>query len=104
MIIGTFTQNPAGGYVGRIDTAGLNLTDVVFEKRETGVNFALSAEHHGQTFEVGAAWQKSGEFGDYLSVKLDSPLFIVPINATMKLKGSDAGVFALRWNRRKDEE
>ena len=104
MIIGTFTKNQEGGYVGSINTAGLNLDGVVFEKKEKGADFALSAAHNGQVFEIGAAWAKSGDYGDYLSVKLDSPVFAEPINGTMKLAASDAGLYALRWNRRKDEE
>jgi uncharacterized protein (DUF736 family) len=49
--------------------------------------------------ELGAAWLKSGEFGDFLSVKLDCPALLAPINAIMSLKPDDAGVYALRWQR-----
>ena len=101
MIIGTFTQNQNGGYAGSIDTAGLNLNGVVFEKMEKGPDFTISATNGSQCFEVGAAWKKTGEYGDYLSVKLDSPAFVEPINATMKLEPTESGLFALRWNRPK---
>jgi len=104
MIIGTFTKNTEGGYVGSINTAGLNLNGVVFEKQEKGAAFAISAEVGGQCFEIGAAWAKTGEWGDYLSVKLDSPVFGEPINATMKLAANDSGLLGLRWNRPKDKE
>ena len=101
MIIGTFTKNTEGGFHGHINTAGLNLDGVVFEKQDKGAAFTLSASHLDQCFEIGAAWNKSGEFGDYLSVKIDSPVFAEPINATMALKTSDTGLYALRWNRPK---
>ena len=104
MIIGTFTKNQDGGFQGSISTAGLNLTGVVFEKKEKGADFALSAEHNGAAFEVGAAWKKSGDYGDYLSVKLDSPVFPAPIYATLKLKESDTGLLALRWTRQKEKD
>ncbi len=101
MIIGTFTQNDQNGFHGQVNTAGLNLTDVVFEAMEKGADYAISASHAGQCFEVGAAWKKEGEYGPYLSVKLDSPVLAEPINATLALKPNDAGLYALRWSRPK---
>ena len=103
MIIGTFTKNEHDGFHGSVNTTGLNLEGVVFEKQEKGAAFALSASHDGQCFEIGAAWNKTGEYGDYLSVKIDGPTFGEPINATMKLKASETGIYALRWNRPKDQ-
>jgi uncharacterized protein (DUF736 family) len=50
--------------------------------------------------ELGAAWLKNGQYGDYLSVKLDCPSLLTPINATMALKASNEGVYLLRWQRR----
>ncbi len=102
MIIGTFTKNEHDGFSGQITTAGLHLTGVVFEAMEKGADFALSAETGSTAFEVGAAWKKTGDYGPYLSVKLDSPVFAEPINATLKLEPNDAGQYALRWNRPKD--
>lgn len=104
MIIGTFTTNNEGGYAGNIHTAGLHLEGVVFEKREKGADFTLSAEFGDHVYEIGAAWKKTGDFGDYLSVRLDSPIFLAPVNATMKLKASDTGFFALRWGRKKEDD
>jgi uncharacterized protein (DUF736 family) len=101
MIIGTFTQNDHEGFHGQINAAGLNLTGVVFEAMKKGANFAISAANGSECFEVGAAWKKEGEYGPYLSVKLDSPVFAEPINATLALKPNDAGQYALRWNRPK---
>ena len=104
MIIGTFTTNKEGSYTGNIHTPALHLEGVVFEKQSKGADFTLSAEFGDHVYEIGAAWKKTGDFGDYLSVRLDSPVFLAPINATMKLKASDTGFFGLRWARRKEEE
>jgi len=101
MIIGTFKKNTDNGFHGAINTAGLNLSGVVFEAMEKGANYALSAANGSECFEIGAAWEKSGEYGPYLSVKIDSPVFAEPINATLKLQPNDAGLYALRWNRPK---
>jgi uncharacterized protein (DUF736 family) len=101
MIIGTFTQNQDGGFYGDIDTAGLHLRKVVFEGMEKGADFALSAEIEGKTFEIGAAWKKSGEYGEYLSVMIDSPALPQRINATFSLRPSNSGHYALRWERQK---
>ncbi len=101
MIIGTFTQNQDNGFHGDIDTAGLHLRGVVFEAMEKGADYALSAEIDGKAFEIGAAWKKSGEYGEYLSVMIDSPALSQRINATFNLKPSNLGTYALRWERKK---
>jgi len=104
MIIGTFTPNTENGFHGDIDTAGLHLRGVVFEAMEKGADYALSAEIDGKCFEIGAAWKKSGEYGDYLSVMIDSPALPGRINATFSLKPSNSGAYALRWERRKEKD
>ncbi len=104
MIIGTFAANADNGFHGDINTAGLHLRKVVFEAMEKGADYALSAEIEGQCFEIGAAWKKSGEYGEYLSVMIDSPALPARINATFNLKPSNSGLYALRWERRKERE
>ena len=85
------------GYTGAIETLGFHVNPVRFVKREKGANFSLYGPDGG---ELGAAWRKAGEFGDFLSVKLDCPSLPAPVNAIMALKANDAGVFLLRWPRR----
>ena len=46
------------------------------------------------------AWRKSGDYGDYLSVKLDCPSLMAPVSAVMALKADQDGFYRLRWNRR----
>jgi uncharacterized protein (DUF736 family) len=86
MKIGTFTQH-GEGYTGWINTAGLDITDVTFSrvpvKQGSGPDFVIIAGESEQ-FELGAAWAKTSKKGRaYLSAKLDSPVFIAPINCAL---------------------
>ena len=98
MIIGRF-QKHEGGFLGSVETLTIHVDQVRFIKRDKGANFELRGPEDG---ELGAAWIKSGEFGDYLSVRLDCPSLPAPINATMKLTASDDGMYLLRWQRRRE--
>ncbi len=101
MIIGTYAKTPDGGLQGDIATAGLHLTSVDFEAADKGPDFRISADDRGIGFEIGAAWHKTSDYGLYLSVKLDSPVFAEPIDATLALKPNDAGQYDLRRHRPK---
>lgn len=101
MKIGTFSQLE-NGYTGWINTAGLVLTDVTFSavpaKQGSGPDFVILADGEGEPFELGAAWSRTSKKGKlYLSTKLDSPMFIAPINCALipQIDGSHA----LVWNR-----
>jgi uncharacterized protein (DUF736 family) len=97
MIIGRF-RKLEDGFSGLIETLAFQLSPVRFVRRDKGADYAL----HGPDGEgeLGAAWRKSGEYGDYLSVKLDCPSLLTPINAIMALKASPDGCYFLRWQRR----
>lgn len=96
MIIGRF-QKSEFGFSGSIETLSIQLNPVRFLRQDKGANYALHGPDDG---ELGAAWRKSGQYGDYLSVRLDCPSLLTPINATMALKASNDGVYLLRWQRR----
>lgn len=98
MIIGRF-QKHEGGFLGSVDTLVIHVNPVRFVKRDKGANYALHGPDDG---ELGAAWIKLGEYGDYLSVKLDCPSLPAPINATMKLEAASDGSYLLRWQRRRE--
>jgi len=87
-----------GSYSGPLETLAFRIP-VRFVKRPKGANFTI---HGPDDCELGAAWIKSGEFGDFLSVKLDCPSLPAPINAIMSLKATDDGSFVLRWQRREN--
>jgi uncharacterized protein (DUF736 family) len=95
MIIGRF-QKFEDGFSGSIDTLAFQVS-VWMVRQEKGADYALHGPDNG---ELGAAWVKSGQFGDYLSVKLDGPSLLTPINAVMALKASPEGCYFLRWQRR----
>ena len=94
-VIGCFKRD-AGGYIGLIETLIFQV-EARFVKRDNGANFSILGPND---CELGAAWRKSGEYGDYLSARLDGPGLLAPINAVMALKPTDGGEFLLRWNRR----
>jgi uncharacterized protein (DUF736 family) len=108
MMIGKFTQD-GEGYTGSINTAGLSIAYVTFSpmpvKQGSGPDFVVLADGEGEQFELGAAWAKTSKKDKaYLSVKLDGPTLVAPINCALT-KQAD-GSHALVWSRdsRKDEE
>lgn len=96
MIIGRF-QKLDDGYSGAIETLALHLNPVRFVKRDKGANFSVVGP---DDCELGAGWLKAGDFGDFISVKLDCPSLLTPINAIMSLKVDGDGFYPLRWQRR----
>ena len=110
MIIGKFTQH-GDGYAGSIYGVGWSAPFVTFTaapaKQGNSPDFVVHgapSEEDGE-FELGAAWAKTSKAGKaYLSVKLDGPTLVAPINCALT-KQAD-GSHALVWNReaRKDED
>ena len=97
--IGEFEREDAD-LTGNIETLGIRVKGVRFRHQDKGANYTI----HGpdDVGELGVAWLKSGDFGDYLSVRLDCPTLAAPIHATMKLTPGDNGLFQLRWIRRNE--
>jgi uncharacterized protein (DUF736 family) len=95
MLIGKF-EKERDDLIGSIDALGLHANPVRFEHRDKGATYVV----RGPDGEYGAAWQRSGEFGDFLTVRLDGPALPAPINAIMSLKPTDDGFYLLRWQRR----
>jgi uncharacterized protein (DUF736 family) len=97
MIIGRFEKDESG-FRGSIKTLTIDLNPVRFVRRDKGADYALQGPDNSA---LGAAWRKAGEWGDYLSVKLDCPSLLAPINATMKLTADSDGFYRLNWQRRR---
>jgi uncharacterized protein (DUF736 family) len=96
-IIGTFTQI-AGGYVGTIKTATLNLKALV-RPSEKDSDKAPDFRIYADATEFGAAWAKtSAADREYLSCKLDDPTFPAPIYASL-VQADDGETFSLIWSR-----
>lgn len=93
MIIGTF-KTQAKGYAGNLTTL-THRGKVTFTAADKGADYRVTLDGA----EVGAAWQKTGkESGKaYLSVKLDSPFLLAPVNCA--LMPQDDGSHILVWNR-----
>jgi uncharacterized protein (DUF736 family) len=97
MIIGRFKID-GDGFSGFVETLTFQISSVRFVKRDKGADYTVRGP---DDCELGAAWRKSGEWGDYLSVKLDSPALLAAINATMTLKASESGAYLLSWQRQR---
>jgi len=83
---------------GDIQTLGIQFKGVTFEPQDKGANYTIYGPDG--IGELGAAWLKSGDYGEYLSVRLDCPTLLAPINATMKMTPTEEGLYILRWQRR----
>jgi uncharacterized protein (DUF736 family) len=96
VILGPFTKD-SDDLTGSIKTLAIRLDPVRFKHRDKGANYVILGPDE---CELGVAWLKSGDFGDYLSVRLDCPTLPAAINATMKLTPTADGLYLLRWQRR----
>jgi uncharacterized protein (DUF736 family) len=95
--IGEFERD-SSDLVGSLETLGIQLKGIRFKAPDKGANYTICGPDG--VGELGAAWVKSGDFGEYLSVRLDCPTLPSPINATMKLTPTEDGRYFLRWQRR----
>jgi uncharacterized protein (DUF736 family) len=96
-ILGTFTKKD-GKFNGKIQTLALSVSVGILPNTETGGNQPAYRVFAGK-FEVGAGWEKTSESSgrDYISVKLDDPIFPAPIYAN--LMEQEDGTFAMLWSR-----
>ncbi|WP_322419589.1 DUF736 domain-containing protein [Mesorhizobium huakuii] len=99
--IGVFHETEAG-YSGRVRTLLLD-AELVFVPTRTSDGKTPDFRIHigdGSGPEVGAAWKETGQTaGDYLSFRLEDPLFGRRFRAG--LFQSDDGSWSLRWIRPK---
>lgn len=96
MIIGRYEKS-GDDFVGSMKTLTFQVDGVHLVHEEKGADYVVRGPDDS---ELGAAFRKSGQFGDYLSIKLDSPTLLAPINAVMALKPNKEGVYFMRWQRR----
>ena len=50
--------------------------------------------------EIGAAWKRQGDNGEYLSVRIDDPSFPAPINCRLVKTGTEKN-YSLIWERQR---
>ena len=99
--IGTFSKNVDGTFSGAINTLALNLKTVVFRPIDkTGPNSPDYRVYAGKV-ELGAAWCKTGDNGEFLSVSLDDHSLSGPIYANLVETDDD---HSLIWSRSRSSE
>jgi uncharacterized protein (DUF736 family) len=108
MIIGKFIHED-DGYTGVIYSIGLACRDVTFipvpVKQGNGPDFVILGSNGDDECEFGVAWAKTSKKDKpYLSVKLDSPALVQPINCALTQQAN--GTHNLVWSRdaRKEDE
>ena len=97
--IGTFTASD-NGHSGSIKTLTLNI-QAKFVASEKDHERAPDCRIFAGGTEFGAAWKKTARDSnrEYLSVKLDDPIFPAPLYASL-VKVEDDDSFTLIWSRR----
>ncbi|THD57463.1 DUF736 domain-containing protein [Phenylobacterium sp.] len=94
--IGTFTKNSDGSFSGAINTLSLNVRAASFRPNEKTDPKSPDYRIFAGKAELGAAWLKTGDNGDFLSVKLDDPSFPAAIYASLVEMDE---VHSLIWSR-----
>jgi uncharacterized protein (DUF736 family) len=94
--IGTFTKLIDGTFIGAINTLALNIKTAQFRPVDRTSANAPDYRVYAGKVELGAAWLKTGDNGDFLSVKLDDHTLEAPVYA--KLCETD-DTYSLFWSR-----
>ncbi len=98
--IGTFTHQD-NGYSGTLRTLSINTKCKIVPTEKDGANGPDFRVLAGTT-EIGAAWKRQSKASrEYLSVRIDDPIFPAPVDARL-IDGED-GSCILYWSRRNDE-
>jgi uncharacterized protein (DUF736 family) len=96
-IIGYFSKHENGSYTGSVETLTLKAQatfEPVQKRGEKSPDYRI-------TFglcEIGAAWKRTSEKGEHLSVRLDDPSFPAPIDCRLVNWGTENG-HSLIWER-----
>ena len=98
-IIGTFTKQDNGGFIGDLKTLTIK-TKLSFEPTEKRSESSPDFRITSGPAEFGAAWERTGKNGRYLSVSIDDPSFAAPINCRLVKTSIEHG-FSLVWDRPK---
>jgi uncharacterized protein (DUF736 family) len=98
--IGTFTKQ-ADGFTGTLRTLSLNSKCKIVPITKTsdkGPDYRVLAG----ASEIGAAWKRQSKANrEYLSVRIDDPVFPAPVQA--RLIDAEDGTANLFWTRRGEE-
>lgn len=96
-IIGHFTKQQDGIFDGTIATLTICCRVGFFPLAKKGDKAPDYRIVFGSC-ELGAAWKRSGDNGESLSVRLDDPSFPAPVNCRLVKTGAEHG-YSLIWER-----
>jgi uncharacterized protein (DUF736 family) len=102
-IIGHFTAAKDGGWEGSIQTLSINAKLRIVPNDNQAGDKAPAFRIFAGRSEIGAAWKARSQGDsarDYLSVKLDDPLFSEGIQAALFENGENSQA-TLVWNRKR---
>ncbi len=105
MNIGNLKQNDAGAFIGKIQTATLDLTiglRPVNSRNASAPKFDVMARaKSGQFIAVGGLWEKaaSNGTGNFLQGQIDDPSFDAPLS--IALFSQDDGSLNVAWSRQR---
>ena len=92
-IIGTFTREN-NGFTGLIRTltfiASVTIEPVANKRGERSPDYRVYCQSSGPD-EIGAAWTRSGDGQEYLSVRIDDPTFPAPLDCRLIKIGAEHG-------------
>lgn len=102
LLLGEFVRTQ-DGYQGRIETLGIDaelyLVPIEPREAENAPDYRIHLNEDDGP-EVGAAWKETGKkAGAYLSIQLDSPIFVQPIRANLFRTDETGAVNHLLWSR-----
>ncbi|WAX93453.1 DUF736 domain-containing protein [Aminobacter sp. NyZ550] len=108
--IGQFIRTETG-YSGQLRSFGIDEHLVIIPAAPSAVKNAPDYRAHLDSEggpDVGPAWKDSSEqAGEFLSLKLDGPIFPFPIRARLFQSNDDPSSWGLHWKRprkREDQE
>ena len=101
--IGSFTKSD-NGFSGSVHTLSVKAKARFQAEADKEKAAAPDYRIFAGAVEIGAAWRKTArETGrDYLSVKLDDPIFAAPIYASL-VEAEDGQSYSLIWSRRSSD-
>ena len=101
-IIGTFTRNETGfsGIIRALTfTASVTIEPVASKRGEKSPDYRVYCQSSGPG-EIGAAWKRSSDGQEFLSVRIDDPTFPEPVDCRLMKTGAEHG-HSLIWERKR---
>lgn len=101
-IIGTFTREQTcfTGIIRTLTfTASVSIEPAQGKRGDKSPDYRIYCQSSGPG-EIGAAWKRSGDGQEYLSVRIDDPTFPAPLDCRLVKTGAEHG-YSLIWERKR---